>query len=91
MRWPYDPKRVHEFEKNKEPATEKQIWYILKLSKDIHDKDETLNSIMDSIPGDLDVEDLTKGQAMYVIKCLNNEIQPVNERPRATRPRRAGR
>lgn len=75
--WPYNPDRINENRAGKEDATEKQIKYILHLSRLRNDKDERLNEIMDSIPGDLDVEDLSKGQAMYIIKCLRGEIKKV--------------
>jgi hypothetical protein len=76
MRYPYDEKRANEFAANRASATYKQIRFILYLSRD---SEKMLNDIMDSIPGDLDVEDLTKGQAMFVIKCLSGEIKPEIE------------
>ena len=81
MKWPYSDTRANEHPCNKEPATEKQVWYIIRLSEDRRDKDELINSIMDSIPGDLDIEDLTKGQASFVIKCMLGEIQPLEKLP----------
>lgn len=77
--WPYDKRIAHQYDSLTEQATHKQIGYILNLSERNKDGDEMLNSIMDSIPEDLDVEDLTKGQAMYVIKCLLGEIKPIKE------------
>lgn len=79
--WPYSPDRVNENRAGKELVTEKQVGYILHLSKRRNDDDEQLNEIMDSIPGDLDIEDLSKGQAMYVIKCLMGEIKKVEITP----------
>ena len=75
--FPYSQERVNENRAGKEEITSKQIWYIFKLSGERNDKDEFLNSIMDSIPGGLDIEDLSKGQAMFVIKCLLGEIRPT--------------
>jgi len=72
-RWPYDAGRASEYVGSLLPATDKQISYIEFLSKDSEDE---LNDIMDSIPGDLDIEDLTKGQASYVISCLLGDIKP---------------
>lgn len=79
--FPYDPARVDENKAGLEPITEKQIRYILKLSKQRYDKDEFLNNVIDSIPGNLGVENLSKGQAMYVIKCLLGEIKQVEITP----------
>lgn len=75
--YPYSDAKANETSAGKEPITGKQIGYIFYLSRENKDKDETLNAIMDSIPGDLDIEDLSKGQGMYVIKCLLGEIKPI--------------
>lgn len=77
MKWPYDATIANDHPGNRDDITQKQIWYILKLSDERKDKDELLNSIMDSIPGDFDIEDLSKGQASFVIKCLLGEINPL--------------
>lgn len=76
--YPYNPVRVAENKAGSEPITEKQLEYILRLSKDRPIFDE----VMDSIPEwktelDYDLQKLSKGHAMYVIKCLLGQIQPV--------------
>ena len=78
MSYPYNADESVKYEQYKQPITQKQLNYILILSEEMNDKDETLNSIMDSIDSELDIEDLTKGQASFVIRCLLGEIKPIS-------------
>ncbi len=73
MKWPYSHKRATEFESSELPATTKQIRYIGYLSN------ENTQDILDSIKPGMQIALLTLGQAMFVIKCLKGEIEPVKE------------
>lgn len=78
-KWPYSKERAEQYPSLLDEITSKQLWYVKKLSREHGDNDETLNNIMDSIDPNLDIEDMTKGQAMFVIKCLSGEIKPYEE------------
>lgn len=71
--WPYHETIASETEAMREPATEAQIRYINLLSS----RDSDAKAILDSVSEGAQAEDLTKGQAMYVIKCLLREIYPT--------------
>lgn len=73
-KWPYNHKRAEEFVSSENPATIKQIRYIDFLSA--NRDDGILTEILLSIEEKKTVSDLTLGQAMFVIKCLNGEILP---------------
>lgn len=80
--WPYDPERINENKAGNEPITIKQLEYISKLDHPLNRAHAIWNDVLDSIPEwrgeyDYDLQKLTKGQAMYVIKCLLGDIKPV--------------
>jgi hypothetical protein len=70
--WPYNERAASETEAMCEPLTEAQSKYIHSLSE----KHSEARAILDSVSEGVEVEALTKGQAMYVIKCLLYEITP---------------
>ena len=75
--FPFDSKRAREFPSLLEPITSKQVWYINKLGDDYGVG--LLADVMDSVDSSKDIEDLTKGEAMFVIKCMLGEIKPYDE------------
>ena len=81
-RYPYDPDRVKENKAGYERITEKQLLYIIDLCNDR--SDEEVNAVFESIPEwktecDYDPQKLSKGQAMFVIKCFLGQIKPIAE------------
>lgn len=74
-KYPYDDNRVHGTKVSRELVTPRQLRYIHYLTK--LKPDEELNEIMDCIPGDLDIEDLTMGQGSWVIGCLVGDIKSI--------------
>lgn len=80
-KYPYNAARSREYPSLLEDVTSKQIWYINKLNDELNDDEKTLSDIMDCIDPNKDIEDLTKGEAMFVIKCLNGEIKPYDAEP----------
>ena len=74
-KYPYSESRAHGTKAQKELITKPQLRHIRYLTK--LRPEEVLNEILDCIPGDLELEDLTMGQASFVIGCLVGDIKPV--------------
>jgi hypothetical protein len=75
--FPYDHDRIMENKAGSEPITVAQLQYIINLQLNKNYED-VLNSIPDwSGNADYDLQKLSKGQAMYIIKCLKGEIKPI--------------
>lgn len=75
--FPYDHDRIMENKAGSEPITPAQLQYIINLQSN-KSYEDVINSIPDwSDKADYDLQKLSKGQAMYIIKCLKGEIKPV--------------
>lgn len=74
--FPYNQDRINENKAGKEEITEKQVSYIRKLA---NIDPGTYEDVLRSIPDwdDKELEDFSKGQGMYIIKCMLGEIKPV--------------
>ena len=75
--YPFDPKRAREFPSLLEPITSKQVWLINKKADELGNG--FVADVLNSIDASKDIEDLTKGEAMFAIKCLLGQIDPYDE------------